>query len=310
MNIHNSIADYKPIKKSILTLGTFDGVHKGHQAILKKISETAKERNLTSIVLTFFPHPRLVINSNTDNSLKLLNTIEEKSQLIQQLGIDHFIVHPFTTEFSNLSPEDFVKTILIDQLNIDTIIIGHDHRFGKNRAANFEDLVQLGKKYTFNVLEIPAQLVEEIAVSSTKIRNAILHNQIELANDYLGYNFSITGKVVKGNQIGRTINFPTANIAIEEEYKLIPNKGVYFVNIIYNNKKLDGMLNIGNRPTLENQTLSIEVNIFDFKDDIYEKSITIEFLKFHRKEQKFLSLEELKNQLYKDKEEAENYFRN
>lgn len=301
MKTFNSIYSYSKAK-SIVTIGTFDGVHIGHKKILEKIIQSAKELNCESVVLTFFPHPRMVLQENSE--VKLLNTVQEKTDLLQQIGIDNLIIHPFDQEFSRLTAEEFVKNILVDQLNIQKIIIGHDHRFGRNRTADIDDLILYGKEYGFEVEQISAQEINENAVSSTKIRNAILDGNCTLTKSYLGYNYFFSGKVVQGKQLGRTIGFPTANIQIEEKYKLIPKNGVYSIKSIINNTTFYGMMNIGDRPTVNGENQTIEVNIFDFEATIYNKIITIELLEFIREEQKFNSLEALKNQLNTDKETA------
>ncbi len=292
----------------MVTIGTFDGVHIGHRKILERIIHSAQELNCESVVLTFFPHPRMVLQESSE--VKLLNTIDEKMGLLETIGIDSLIIHPFDKEFSRLSAEEFVKNILVDQFNIQKIIIGHDHRFGRNRTADINDLIEFGKEYNFEVEQISAQEIDEIAVSSTKIRNAILDGNIALANDYLGYPYFFSGEVVKGKQLGRTIGFPTANINIKEDYKLIPKNGVYVVKSKHNNQPIFGMMNIGTRPTVNGTNQTIEVHFFDFDKDIYNQHITIEILEFIRDEHKFESLEALKNQIQKDKEFSINYHNN
>jgi riboflavin kinase/FMN adenylyltransferase len=305
LKTYNSINSFKSAKKTIATIGTFDGVHIGHRKILEKIIHNAKDLDCESLVLTFFPHPRMVLQENSE--VKLLNTLKEKSDLLEKIGIDNLIVHPFDKEFSRLTAEEFVKTILVDQLNIQKIIIGHDHRFGRNRTADINDLITFGKEYGFEVEQISAQEINENAVSSTKIRNAILDGNIQLANDYLGYNYCFSGEVVKGKQLGRTIGFPTANIHILEDYKLIPKNGVYIVKCYHNNSSYFGMMNIGNRPTVNGESQTIEVNLFDFDKEIYTENLTVEILKFVRNEQKFDSLDALKEQIQKDKTTALNH---
>ena len=302
LKTYNSINSFKSAKKTIATIGTFDGVHIGHRKILEKIIHSAMDLDCESLVLTFFPHPRMVLQENSE--VKLLNTLKEKSDLLEKIGIDNLIVHPFDKEFSRLTAEEFVKTILVDQLNIQKIIIGHDHRFGRNRTADINDLITFGKEYGFEVEQISAQEINENAVSSTKIRNAILDGNIQLANDYLGYNYCFSGEVVKGKQLGRTIGFPTANIHILEDYKLIPKNGVYIVKCYHNNSSYFGMMNIGNRPTVNGESQTIEVNLFDFDKEIYTENLTVEILKFVRNEQKFDSLDSLKEQIQKDKTTA------
>lgn len=292
----------------MVTIGTFDGVHLGHKKVIAKIISNAQQLNCEGTVLTFFPHPRMVIQNV--EPLKLLNTIEEKKLLLESFGIANLIIHPFNKEFSQLSAEDFVKKILVEQLQIQKIIIGYDHRFGTNRSADINDLIVFGKKYGFEVEQIEAQEIDEIAISSTKIRTSLEDGAITLANEYLGYYYFFSGTVVKGNQIGRTIDFPTANIQIDEEYKLIPKNGVYFVKSKINNKPVFGMMNIGTRPTVEGKNQTIEVHFFDFDQDLYDKKITIEMIGFIREELKFESVESLKNQLHKDKQICKNYINN
>lgn len=299
MKTHLSIASFTSQNKTIVTIGTFDGVHIGHQKILKKITQIANEENYESVVLTFFPHPRMVLQQ--DNSIKLLNTISEKEKLFKNIGIDHLIIHPFDEEFSKLSAEDFVKKILVDQLNIQKIVIGYDHRFGKDRSANLDDLIEFGIKYNFEVEQISAEEINNNAVSSTKIRNSLLDGDIETANSYLGYSYDFTGTVIKGKQLGRTIGFPTANISIEEEYKLLPKNGVYIVQTRIDSTDYFGMMNIGTRPTIDGTTQSVEVYILDFDKEIYNTKLTVSVLKFIREEKKFESFEHLKEQIEKDK---------
>ena len=308
MKIYTSLQEFTSTKKTIVTLGTFDGVHLGHTVILDRICNIAKQENLESVVLTFFPHPRLIVSN--DSEIKLLNTMAEKAKLLEQKGIQNFIIHPFDKLFSELSPREFVKQILIKQLNIQKIIIGYDHKFGKNRAADFNDLIAFGNEFGFDVEEIPAKQVDEVSVSSTKIRNSLLEGNISLANDYLGYSYMLSGIVVKGNQLGRTIGFPTANIQISENYKLIPKNGVYMVTTILNNKIIFGMMNIGVKPTLGENLLSIEVHLLHFSEDIYGHKIQVNVMERLREEQKFESFEVLKSQLEIDKANTLHYFEN
>ena len=299
MKLFKNISDFKTDKKTIVTIGTFDGVHVGHEKILEKISQNALSENCESIVLTFFPHPRTVLQAGTE--MKQLNTIGEKTTLIKNASIDNLVIHPFDKAFSQLTAEDFVKQVLVDKFNIHKIIIGHDHRFGKNRTANIDDLISFGEKYGFEVEQISAEEIQEVAISSTKIRNALLEGNIKLANQYLGYTYTISGIVIKGNQLGRTIGFPTANIEIKEGYKLIPSNGVYIVKTLVEKQIVFGMMNIGTKPTVGGTSQSIEVHFFDFNDDIYDKTIEISFLERIRDEQKFESIEFLKKQLSDDK---------
>ncbi len=296
-------------KNSITTIGTFDGVHLGHQKILQQVVKAAKKEKLPSVVLTFFPHPRMVLQQDT--SIKLLNTIEERENLIAQQGIDYLLIKKFTKTFSELDAETFVKTILIDQLHTQKIIIGYDHHFGKNRTANIKHLKQFAKNYSFTVDEISAKEIEEITISSTKIRTALGNGNISQANAFLGYNYMLTGTVKQGKGIGRKIGFPTANIGIKETYKLIPKDGVYIVTANFKNKKIYGMLNIGTNPTISTTNLkSIEVHFLHFNQNIYHKKISIQLIQRIRDELKFNTLEELKTQLQKDKKLTEDFFNN
>lgn len=299
MKRFNNINEFNCKKSTIITIGTFDGVHLGHQKILKKLNIEAENNGLESSVLTFFPHPRTVLNPNF--SLKLINTIEERISLFKKSKIDNLIVHPFTKEFSELDSEDYVKNILVDQLKAKIVLIGYDHKFGKNRTADINNLKEYGIKYNFEVIEIKAEEINDIAISSTKIRNSIEEGDIQLTNSYLGYEFSFFGKVVKGNSIGKTLGFPTANIKIGTDLKLIPKNGVYLISTIINQKIIFGMMNIGIKPTTNENTKSIEVNLFDFNQDLYDTNITIYIKQFLREEIKFDSLNELKLQIEKDK---------
>jgi riboflavin kinase / FMN adenylyltransferase len=300
-----SISEFVINKKTIVTLGTFDGVHKGHQKILDRLQDSLSNDALESVVLTFFQHPRSVLHN--DSNVRLLNTNEEKITLLQKKGIDNLIIQNFDAEFSELFGEEFVKNILVDKLNIQKIIIGYDHRFGKNRSSDIHDLIYFGKKYHFDVEQISAKEIDEISVSSTKIRNAITEGKIKLANKYLGYQYFFSGKVVKGKQLGRTIGFPTANILVENKQKILPKNGVYVVEIVCQNQIYKGMMNIGNKPTVDGLNFSVEVHIFDFENDIYDQNIQISVLDYIRDEIKFDSVESLKNQLVKDKEYSFKY---
>ncbi|WP_281227172.1 bifunctional riboflavin kinase/FAD synthetase [Flavobacterium aquiphilum] len=311
MKIFHSINDFQiasgeNAKKTILTLGTFDGVHFGHKKILEKITQNTENGKYESLVLTFFPHPRMVLQADSD--IKLLNTIDEKIELLDKIGIQNLVIHPFDESFSRLTAEEFVKNILVDQFHIHKIIIGHDHRFGRNRTANIDDLKAFGEQYDFEVEEISAQEIKEVSVSSTKIRNALNDGKVALANEYLGYNYSLTGTITKGKQLGRTIGFPTANLKIAESFKLIPKNGVYIVKSVINSKTVQGMMNIGFNPTVEGKHQTIEINYFDFDEDLYDQKITVSILERIRSEQKFESVELLKEQLNKDKNTALAYF--
>jgi riboflavin kinase/FMN adenylyltransferase len=299
LKIYNSVNSYKNDKKAIVTIGIFDGVHLGHSKILNRITQSALDFNCDSIVLTFFPHPRMILDDKSE--IKLLNTINEKVFLIEKTGLSNLIIHPFNKAFSELSAEEFVEKILVEKLNIQKIIIGHDHRFGKNRNANIDDLIHFGKKYNFEVEQISAEEINEVSISSTKIRNALSEGNIDLATEYLGYNYLLTGIVSKGKQLGRTIGYPTANIQIKEDYKLLPKNGVYIVKSTIKNKTVFGMMNIGVRPTVNGVTQTIEIHFFNYNDDLYEQEIVVSILKRIRNEQKFESLDALKDQLALDK---------
>jgi len=302
LKLFHSINDFQSNKKTILTLGTFDGVHIGHKKILERITQNTENGKYESLVLTFFPHPRMVLQEKSE--IKLLNTIAEKTKLLEATGIENLVIHPFNESFSRLTAEEFVHSILVNQFHIQKIIIGHDHRFGRNRTANIDDLIAFGADYGFEVEQISAQEIQDVSVSSTKIRKALNEGNMALANEYLGYDYFLSGEVVKGKQLGRTIGFPTANIQIDEEYKLIPKNGVYAVKAIVDQKEVFGMMNIGFNPTVNGQTQTIEVNLFDFDTDIYGKKIEVSLLHYLREEQKFGSVDLLKAQLNQDKTDA------
>ena len=302
MKLFESINEFQSTKKTILTLGTFDGVHIGHKKILERLTQNTENGKYESLVLTFFPHPRMVLQEKSE--IKLLNTIPEKSKLLEKSGIENLVIHPFNESFSRLTAEEFVHSILVNQFHIQKIIIGHDHRFGRNRTANIDNLIAFGAEYGFEVEQISAQEIQDVSVSSTKIRKALQDGNMSLANEYLGYAYFLTGEVVKGKQLGRTIGFPTANIQIKEDYKLIPKNGVYAVKTFIGQKEVFGMMNIGFNPTVNGQKQTIEVNLFDFDADIYGEKLEISLLKYLREEQKFGSVDLLKEQLYQDKKTA------
>ena len=308
MNIFHSINEFHSDKKTIVTIGTFDGVHLGHAAILKKLTQNTQNETFESTVLTFFPHPRMVLQGKSD--LKLLNTINEKIELLEKIGIDNLIIHPFDEKFAELNAEAFVSTILVDHLRVQKIIIGYDHRFGKNRTANIDDLISFGAQYGFEVEQISAQEIDEISISSTKIRTALEEGDIQLANEYLGYSYFLSGTVVKGKQLGRTIGFPTANISLEEDYKLVPQNGVYIVQAEIDCKTIYGMMNIGFNPTVQGKQKTIEVHLFDFDTDIYNRKIQVGILQRIRSEKKFESIELLTKQLEEDRNFSRNYLQN
>jgi riboflavin kinase/FMN adenylyltransferase len=308
LKIFNSIQEFSADSRSVLTLGTFDGVHKGHKSILHKLFNASKSSGCESVVLTFFPHPRMVLQQHSD--IKLLNTIEEKALLLEQAGVDNLIVHPFDHTFSRLTANEFVADVLVSKLNIAKIIIGHDHRFGRNRTATINDLIHFGHTYGFDVEQITALEIDEVSVSSTKIRVALDAGDIKTANDYLGYPYPLTGTVVQGKQLGRTIGFPTANISIKEDYKLIPHTGVYVVTALIEGRLVKGMMNIGTNPTVGGTTRSIEAHLFDFDEDLYSKKIQVNLHARLRDETKFEGIDQLIEQLKKDRLAAFDYFKN
>ena len=308
MKIILSISEFCSSHKTIVTIVTFDGVHVGHQKILKDLIKTAKESGKKSVLLTFFPHPRMVLQKEMD--LYLLNTIEEKSLLLNEMGLDYLIIHPFSKDFSRLTAIDFVREFLVKKLNTYQLIIGYDHHFGKNREGNIDQLKEYSLLYDFFVEEIPSQDIDEVSVSSTKIRNALLSGNLKTANTFLGYNFMLNGKVIRGENFGSKIGFPTANIEIKESYKLIPKTGVYVVKTTIDNVAFYGMMNIGFRPTLGGKDKTIEVHLFNFKKDLYGETITVKLLYFLRNEKKFDTVEMLSNQLAVDKKNAISYVSN
>lgn len=301
----HSISEYTTQEPVAITIGTFDGVHIGHRKILEKVINHAKDANLKSAVLTFFPHPRMVLQKDTD--IKLLNTIAEKQLILNKMGLDVLVIHPFTTAFSRLTATEFVRDLLVNKLNSKKIIIGYDHRFGRNRTANITDLIAFGNLLNFSVEEIQAQEIEEVSVSSTKIRKALEEGDVATANAYLGYEYMLTGTVKKGKGLGRTLDFPTANLTIDEPYKLIPKTGAYTVKSILNGKEVYGMMNIGYNPTVNGTHKTIEIHFFDFNKDLYDSNIQIDMLHRLRDERKFDSIDALKEQLAKDKEASLRY---
>lgn len=300
MKTYSDIQSFEPIKNAVVTIGTFDGVHIGHQQIISTLKASAKALGGETVILTFFPHPRMILHPE-DQELKLITTIAEKTELLGELGIDHLIITPFTRDFSNLSPEDYVKEILVKKIGTRKIIIGYDHRFGKNREGGIDELIRLGDVYGFEVEVIPEQDVKEVAVSSTKIRQAVLAGDVATAHAFLGHPFSLRGKVIRGDQIGRKIGYPTANLFVEENFKLIPSDGIYAVLVKTHQSTYKGMAYIGHRPTVNGMSRNIEVNIFDFDQEIYGQYIQLDFLHYIRGDQKFHSLEELGLQLGLDR---------
>ncbi|TRZ43997.1 bifunctional riboflavin kinase/FAD synthetase [Robertkochia solimangrovi] len=301
MIIKRNLFDKKENHHTVVTIGTFDGVHVGHKKIIKKLVDNASANDLKSTILTFFPHPRMVLQQDSD--LKLLNTLDEKIAILENTGLDQLIIHPFTLEFSRLTAEEYVRDILVGRINAKKVIIGYDHRFGRNRTATIDDLVIYGEKYGFEVEQISAEEVNEVSVSSTKIRKALLEGKVRKANQYLGYPYILTGEITRGRGIGRQLEFPTANLTIAESYKLIPRNGVYVVRSTIDGRLVYGMMNIGFNPTIdpEGRKQTIEVNFFDFEEDLYGKVIQVELLEWLREEVRFESLEELKDKLKEDK---------
>jgi riboflavin kinase/FMN adenylyltransferase len=300
MRVYNNIDEFTAVNNAVVTIGTFDGVHIGHRKIISGIKELAESTGGETVILTFFPHPRMILHPE-DESIKLITTMAEKAELMERLGVDHLIITPFSRDFSNQSAESYIRDVLVNKIGTKKIVIGYDHRFGKDRQGGLEDLQRLGPVYGFDVVEIPEQDINEVAISSTRIRNALLCGDIHLANSFLGYPFFITGNVVRGDQIGRQLGYPTANIVVEEKYKLIPCDGIFAVTVIVAGVTYKGMAYIGSRPTVNGLTRNIEVNIFDFNEEIYNQTIRMEFHHYIRGDVKFSSLDELKVQLAQDK---------
>lgn len=303
MEVYRSLEGLPPIPNAIVTQGTFDGVHKAHRLIINRLKEIATRKNGTSVVVTFEPHPRMVLHPH-DHALKLLSTLDEKIEYLKEEGIDYLIIIPFSIEFSRLDSMQFIRKILVEKIRARTLVIGYDHRFGKNREGSFEHLREFGPLYGFEVEEIPEQDVDNVAVSSTKIRTALLEGDVQKAHRYLDRHYSIEGTVVKGKQLGRLLGYPTANLDVNSTLKLIPQDGVYAVKVQVNGAWFGGMMNIGNNPTIENKGRSIEVHIFNFNQDIYNKNIRISFVDKIRPELKFENLDALKSQLATDKVSA------
>ncbi|MCC4227407.1 bifunctional riboflavin kinase/FAD synthetase [Zunongwangia profunda] len=307
MEIHKGASAFKSDKPTVVTIGTFDGVHAGHQKIIKRLVDSARANNLESVILTFFPHPRMVLQK--ESGIKLINTIEERTDILEQSGIDHLVIHPFTMQFSRLTAREFVKEILVEKLRAKKVIIGYDHRFGRNRTANINDLKRFGEEFDFEVEEITRQDIEEVAVSSTKIRTALEEGRVEKANNYLRHPFSLKGEVVKGRGLGKEFNYPTANINIAEDYKLIPKNGVYVVRSVIEGETYFGMMSIGTNPTVGGTSRTIESFFFKLDKDLYGKRLKIDLLIRIRDEKKFNSVEELKLAMKQDEAFSKQYIK-
>lgn len=307
MKEHKGAHTFKSDHPTVVTIGTFDGVHAGHQKIIERLVNEAKMSNMESVILTFFPHPRMVLQK--DSGIKLINTIEERKQILEKSGIDHLIIHPFTYHFSRLTALEFVRDILVNKLHAKKIIIGYDHRFGRNRTANIDTLKEFGKQFDFEVEEISEKDIEDVAVSSTKIRTFLLAGEVQKANTYLQHPFVLTGTVVKGKELGKKFGFPTANLKIEEDYKLIPKNGVYVVRSKIDDKLVYGMMSIGTNPTVGGTEKTIETNFFMPEMDLYGKKLQIEMLTRIRDEKNFSSIEDLKAALKQDKVFSERFIK-
>lgn len=308
LKVYTDISEFQGVKNPVLTTGTFDGVHYGHQKIIDRLQSVASKSHGETVLLTFHPHPRMVLFPD-DEGLKLLSTREEKIKRLEEAGLDHLIIYPFSRKFSRLSATEYVRDLLVNKIGVKTLVIGYDHQFGRNREGNFQQLEELGEVYDFALEEIPAQELDDVKISSTKIRKALFEGDVRTASKYLGHQYKVSGIVVKGRQIGREIGFPTANISVQDRYKLIPGNGVYAVLVKVNKQRHQGMLNIGFRPTVGGLLKpTMEVNIFEFNEDIYGNFIGIEFVKRLRDEIKFDSVDELKRQLELDKIQALNAF--
>ena len=296
MKIYRSIEEFPSDINTIVTIGTFDGVHKGHQTIISRINEIGKKEAMESVLLTFTPHPRHVIYPD-DQTLRLIHTIEEKVEALSEVGLDNLILHNFTKEFSRTKSVNFIRDVLVNKLNMKYMVVGFDHHFGKNRQGTFDNLVELSDLYGFMIEKVDPQSIDEVTISSTKIRNAILKGDCKRANSYLASEFSIRGKVIQGNKIGNSIGFPTANIEIDNTWKILPKDGVYAIKAFVNNKRYFGMLNIGVRPSVSDDNFAIEAHLFNFKSNIYNEELKIEFVERIRDEKKFSDLSELQSQL-------------
>ncbi|AWV97335.1 bifunctional riboflavin kinase/FAD synthetase [Arcticibacterium luteifluviistationis] len=303
MKVYRELSEFTPLKNAVVTSGTFDGVHIGHQKIISRLLQAAKETKGESVVITFWPHPRLVVSPDREN-LRLLSNLDEKVDLLANLGVDHLLVLPFTREFSELSSEKYVEDILISGIGTETLVIGYDHRFGKNREGGFDYLKKNSERFKIDIVEIPRQEIDSLTISSTKIRKALQNGEVKIANELLGRTYSFQGLVKKGRQLGRTIGFPTANVNVSKKYKLIPALGVYAVKVHLRGDILKGVMNIGSRPTVEGTGITQEVHILDFDDDIYGENLKVETIDYIRPELKFDGVNELIAQIKRDCEAA------
>jgi riboflavin kinase/FMN adenylyltransferase len=304
VKVLHSLNEYKNIKSTTVTIGSFDGVHKGHQKVLRQLQSIAKQSDTQSVVISFVPHPRIFFDPNT--ALKMLNTTDEKIALLEKQGLDYLILQTFDRTFASKNPDDFIKE-MVSTLKMKHILMGYDHSFGKNAEGNYELVSRLSKKYNYETHLIEEAKIDDIKLSSTAVREALLAGNIEKANRILAYPYALTGLVVKGNQLGRTIGFPTANIEVSDKYKLFPKQGVYVVSALVAGQSVYGMMNLGMRPTVDGKKMVIEVYLFNFNQDIYHKTIQVSFLKRLRDEQKFPSVEALKMQLIKDEATSKKY---
>ncbi len=308
MKTIHGIENFPASEGSIVTIGTFDGVHLGHQQILKQLIDTSQQSKLKSVLLTFFPHPRMVLQP--DIPMRLIQTIEEREKALRKTGLDYLVIHPFSEKFSRLSADDYVKQILVEKLNVRKVVVGYDHRFGRNRTASLEDMYNYADIYDFEVIEIDAKKIKSTAVSSTKIRKAIDEGDIALANSYLGDPFTLEGVVVHGDKRGRELSYPTANIELQNKHKIIPKQGVYLIQSELDNRVVYGMMNIGTKPTFDTTNPSIEVHFFDWNGDLYDQTLQVKLLKWVREEQKFDSVEELQAQIHADEGYCRSYIPN
>ena len=308
MKTIHGIENFPASEGSVVTIGTFDGVHLGHQQILKQLIDTSQQSKLKSVLLTFFPHPRMVLQP--DISMRLIQTIEEREKALRKTGLDYLVIHPFSEKFSRLSADDYVKQILVEKLNVRKVVVGYDHRFGRNRTASLEDMYNYADIHDFEVIEIDAKKIKSTAVSSTKIRKAIDEGDIALANSYLGDPFTLEGVVVHGDKRGRELSYPTANIELQNKHKIIPKQGVYLIQSDIDNQVVYGMMNIGTKPTFDTTNPSIEVHFFDWNGDLYDQTLQVKLLKWVREEQKFGSVEELQAQIHADERYCRSYIPN